>query len=79
MEFLLNGVLPIVIIIVTLVAIGFGVGASFEEYHRTKPLHQQIVDFKQQAIDHGYAHYHPQTGEWQWVEPAEQEADIAKD
>lgn len=25
-------------------------------------------DYRQQAIEHGYAEYHPQTGEWQWIE-----------
>jgi hypothetical protein len=23
---------------------------------------------RREAIDHGYAEYHPQTGEWRWIE-----------
>lgn len=30
-------------------------------------LHQRDT-IKQQAIEHGYAQYHPDSGDWQWIE-----------
>jgi hypothetical protein len=29
-------------------------------------------DYKQQAIEKGYAEYHNVTGEWQWIEKSEE-------
>lgn len=26
-------------------------------------------DREQEAIDKGYARYHPKTGDWEWIEP----------
>ena len=27
-----------------------------------------VSEIKQQALDRGFARYHPKTGEWEWVE-----------
>lgn len=29
---------------------------------------RQLDVQRQQAIDRGYAHYHPQTGDWKWLQ-----------
>lgn len=31
-------------------------------------LKYEIKEFKQQAIEYGYAQYNPITGKWEWVE-----------
>lgn len=34
---------------------------------------EMAPDYKQEALDRGYARYHPQTGEFEWVERGEEE------
>ena len=34
-----------------------------------------LAILRKQAIEHGFARYHPQTGHWEWIIPAEQKAE----
>lgn len=37
--------------------LGFGLASS------------RLTDYKQEAIERGYAQHDPKTGEWRWIEP----------
>lgn len=53
--------------------IGLLIGLMIGALIGTVTLSQAQPDYRQQAIEHGYAEYNSTTGAWQWIEKAEKQ------